>query len=61
MLLNQICCIKGPNDIATEQEENNDIDKKLFHIFLFYNMIDNDAKSLNHPKRVGMLEKYYIL
>jgi len=61
MFLNQICNINGPYHIATEQEENNDIDKKLFHTISLYNMINNDAKSLNHPKRVDMLEKYYIL
>jgi len=61
VFLSQICCIKGPNDIAAEQEEYNDIDKKLFHIFSLYNKINNDAKSLNHPKCVDMLEKNYIL
>jgi len=52
MSLNQIGYIKGPNDIAAEQEEYDDIDKKLSHNISLYNMIDNDAKSLKHPRRV---------
>ncbi|HEC27054.1 MAG TPA: hypothetical protein ENI67_06570 [Gammaproteobacteria bacterium] len=61
MFLNQICHINGPYHIATKQEEYNDIDKKLLHIISLYNMIDNDAKSLNHSKRADMLGKDYIL